>query len=280
MRRDAAFMGLVVSVLFAAVCAYVLAHFSAAGGRAAALAVLERRTVKNCVTLEGIAVRRESVVSASSAALYAAEDGARLAASGGARTGGSAVFYSAVDGYEYLSPSALEDFSAGTVQALLASEPQEYASAAGRLVEGFDWYYAALGAPGMAAPEKGEYELTFDGAEYPVTARLIAADFSGARPALLFRVTEDGADLMALRRCSAALTVSRVSGLALPPTAIERDAAGNDYVYCFALSRIERVRAEIIYSGEGFALAAENGGIREGMRILADWRDKDNDYLG
>ena len=272
MRRDVAFMGLVVSVLFAAVCAYVLAHFSAAGGRSAALAVLERRTVKNCVTLEGIAVRRESVVPASSAALYAAEDGAR--------TAGSAVFYSAVDGYEYLSPSALEDFSAGTVQALLASEPQEYASAAGRLVEGFDWYYAALGAPGMAAPEKGEYELTFDGAEYPVTVRLIAADFSGARPALLFRVTEDGADLMALRRCSAALTVSRVSGLALPPTAIERDAAGNDYVYCFALSRIERVRAEIIYSGEGFALAAENGGIREGMRILADWRDKDNDYLG
>ena len=107
-------MGLVVSVLFAAVCAYVLAHFSAGGGRTAALAVLERRTVKNCVTLEGIAVRRESVVPASSAALYAAEDGARLAASGGARTGGSAVFYSAVDGYEYLSPSALEDFSAGT----------------------------------------------------------------------------------------------------------------------------------------------------------------------
>lgn len=275
-------MGLVVSVLFAAVCAYVLAHFSAGGSRTAALAVLNRRTVSECVTLEGVAVRHESVVSSARAEKLAAEDGKRIPAfaADGAPPTASAVFYSDVDGYEYLAPPAPQTFSADAVTALLSAEPRIYADAAGRLVEGFAWYYAALGEAGMAALPCGEYELCFCEPALSVTARLIAADFSGARPALLFRVTEDGAALMAQRRCTAELTVSRVSGLALPPAAVEHGGDGNDYVYTFALSGAERVRAEIIYGGSAVTLAAETGGLHEGMRVLADWRDKNNEYLG
>ena len=221
MRRDAAFTGLVVSVLFAAVCAYVLAHFSAGGGTLAARvpdgdtgrAVSARSTQ---IMLTGVAVRRESVVSGSSSAAWSAEDGKRLPAGGAAavfasgdvaQAARSAVFCADTDGYEYLSPSALEDFSADAVEALLASEPREYPGAAGRLVEGFEWYYAALADSGAKALECREYELTFDGADAsPVTARLIAADFSGAKTALLFRITAQDAALLHLRFCSAALT--------------------------------------------------------------------------
>ena len=221
MRRDAAFTGLVVSVLFAAVCAYVLAHFSAGGGTLAARvpdgdtgrAVSARSTQ---IMLTGVAVRRESVVSGSSSAAWSAEDGKRLPAGGAAavfasgdvaQAARSAVFCADTDGYEYLSPSALEDFSADAVEALLASEPREYPGAAGRLVEGFEWYYAALADSGAGTLECGEYELTFDGADAsPVTARLIAADFSGAKTALLFRITAQDAALLHLRFCSAALT--------------------------------------------------------------------------
>ena len=222
MRRDAAFTGLVVSVLFAAVCAYVLAHFSAGGGTLAARvpdgdtgrAVSARSTQ---IMLTGVAVRRESVVSGSSSAAWSAEDGKRLPAGGAAavfasgdvaQAARSAVFCADTDGYEYLSPSALEDFSADAVEALLASEPREYPGAAGRLVEGFEWYYAALADSGAKALECGEYELTFDGADAsPVTARLIAADSAGTKTALLFRITAQDAALLHLRFCSAALTL-------------------------------------------------------------------------
>ena len=221
MRRDAAFTGLVVSVLFAAVCAYVLAHFSAGGGTLAASApdgvtgrAVSARSTR--IMLSGVAVRRESVVSGSSSAAWSAEDGKRLPAGGAAavfasgdvaQAARSAVFCADTDGYEYLSPSALEDFSADAVEALLASAPREYPGAAGRLVEGFEWYYAALADSGAKALECREYELTFDGADAsPVTARLIAADSSGAKTALLFRITAQDAALLHLRFCSAALT--------------------------------------------------------------------------
>ena len=82
MRRDAAFTGLVVSVLFAAVCAYVLAHFSAGGGTLAVYApdgdtgrAVSARSTQ--IMLTGVAVRRESVVSGSSSAAWSAEDGKR-----------------------------------------------------------------------------------------------------------------------------------------------------------------------------------------------------------
>lgn len=223
MRRDAAFTGLVVSVLFAAVCAYVLAHFSAGGGTLAASApdadtgrAVSARSTR--IMLSGVAVRRESVVSdPSSAASWSAEDGKRLPAGAAAavfasgdvaQAARSSVFCADTDGYEYLSPSALEELSVDTVEALLASAPREYPGAAGRLIEGFEWYYAALADSGAKALECGEYELTFDGADAsPVTARLIAADSAGTKTALLFRITAQDAALLHLRFCSAALTL-------------------------------------------------------------------------
>ena len=222
MRRDTAFTGLVVSVLFAAVCAYVLAHFSAGGGAPAAYApdadtgrAVSARSTR--IMLTGVAVRRESVVSGSSSAEWSAEDGKRLPAGGAAavfasgdvaEAARSSVFCADTDGYEYLSPSALEEFSADTVEALLASEPREYPGAAGRLVEGFEWYYAALTDGGAKALECGEYELTFDGIDdAPVSARLVAADSAGTKTALLFRITAQDAALLHLRFCSAALTL-------------------------------------------------------------------------
>ena len=222
MRRDTAFTGLVVSVLFAAVCAYVLAHFSAGGGTLAASApdgdtgrAVSARSTQ--IMLTGVAVRRESVVSGSSSAAWSAEDGKRLPAGGAAavfasgdvaQAARSSVFCADTDGYEYLSPSALEEPSVDTVEALLASEPREYPGAAGRLIEGFEWYYAALADSGAGTLECGEYELTFDGADAsPVTARLIAADSAGTKTALLFRITAQDAALLHLRFCSAALTL-------------------------------------------------------------------------
>lgn len=222
MRRDAAFTGLVVSVLFAAVCAYVLAHFSAGGGTLAASApdgdtgrAVSARSTQ--IMLTGVAVRRESVVSGSSSAAWSAEDGKRLPAGAAAavfasgdvaQAARSSVFCADTDGYEYLSPSALEELSVDTVEALLASEPRVYPGAAGRLVEGFEWYYAALADSSAKALECGEYELTFDGIDdAPVSARLVAADSAGTKTALLFRITAQDAALLHLRFCSAALTL-------------------------------------------------------------------------
>ena len=223
MRRDTAFNALVVSVLFAAVCAYVLAHFSSGGGGSAAYTpdTEAQRTVSaqsRRIMLTGIAVRRESVAAGQSSAAWTAEDGKRLPAGAAAavsasgeafRAPRSAVFCADTDGYEYLSPPAPEAFSADTVEALLASEPREYPGAAYRLVEGFEWYYAALADGGGAdALECGEYELSFDGADAaPVEARLIAVDRSGEETALLFRLTAQDAALLHLRFCSAALTL-------------------------------------------------------------------------
>ena len=221
MRRDAAFTGLVVSVLFAAVCAYVLAHFSAGGGTLAVYApdgdtgrAVSARSTQ--IMLTGVAVRRESVVSgrppprgrrrtasasprealllcsprAMSLRRHAPRSSART------RTGMSTSLH-----------SRLRNCLLTRWRHCSRPEPREYPGAAGRLVEGFEWYYAALADSGAKALECREYELTFDGADAsPVTARLIAADSSGTKTALLFRITAQDAALLHLRFCSAALT--------------------------------------------------------------------------
>ena len=130
--------------------------------------------------LWGVAVRRERVIEP----IPGAASGKRLR--------GLGVYFSACDGWESISPEALEDMRPAALAALAESGPESVGAA--RLVEDSIWYYAALLQRGDC-PAPGPCRLRFAGFPRSVPARLLEVRQEDGQTLLLFRLTEGGAYL-------------------------------------------------------------------------------------
>ena len=138
------------SLLFLAVCAYAGAALRGSAD-GVELMTVSAVTVTDSAELDGIVLRRERVLPRGAELVPAAGDGMRLPAgtaiefADGTRehTGQSCVFFSLTDGFEALTPEAPEETDAEALDMLLAESPAESGRCGGRLVSGFDWYYAA-----------------------------------------------------------------------------------------------------------------------------------------
>ena len=89
----------------------------------------------------------------------------------------SAIWSRSTDALEYLGPEALEGLDGDGLAELMALSPGE-SPAAGRLVTGRRWYFAAALPAGAAAQEGGEALLRIAGREYP--ARLVSLNGGAA----------------------------------------------------------------------------------------------------
>ena len=207
---DEPFLYAAAALLFLALCAWTGAELY---GRLHRESPPPRERSETAgLLLEGIALRRERPVCAPEPVELLTTDGERLAAgsalllSGGEMLvcEGSAVWFSDWDGLEYLSPDSLGELTPQALRALLESPPDAPADERGRLVEGRDWYFAAL-TDGAVRPGE-RCRLLFEGLDRPLPARVTAVSAAerGQR-ALLLRLTEGGADCLSLRRCRAML---------------------------------------------------------------------------
>ena len=208
----------------------------------------------------------------------AAEDGLRLPAGtaivlpDGTKefTGHSCVFFSRTDGFEALTPDAPEETDTAALDKLFAAAPAESGKSGGRLVSGFDWYYAAYADTAGESIQPGECRVRFEGFEETVSARAISVNDEGGRRFILLRLTEGGAEYLSLRKTTAELVISERRGLELPAQAVRHDADGTDYVYVLCAGVVERRSAELIYSDNGCCLADPNGSggaLMEGERV-------------
>ena len=143
-RALSSFTGAVASVLFAAACAYIIAHFLPPGARPV-FAVARLCTLSRGAALDGIVIRDERALSAAAppSVLYA--DGAR--ACGGSAvaetaegeeisTDASALFFSGTDGFEYLTPEDVQPLTPEKLAALMRAAAEDEGRF-GRLVRGF-----------------------------------------------------------------------------------------------------------------------------------------------
>ena len=271
------------SLLFLAVCAY-----SGAALRGSAdgveLMTVSAVTVTESAELDGIVLRRERVLPCGAELEPAAEDGARLPAGtvialpDGARelTGHSCMFFTQTDGFETLMPEAPEKIDAAALDMLLAAAPAESGQSGGRLVSGFDWYYAACTDMAGKSIEPGACRVRFDGFDTAVSARTLSMSGEGESQFILLRLTEGGADYLSLRKTKAELIFSEHRGLKLPAQAIRQDPDGTDYVYVLCAGVVERRSAELIYSDNDCCLADPNGSgdaLREGERVILSGKD-------
>ena len=257
------------SLLFLAVCAYAGAALRGSAD-GVELMTVSAVTVTESAELDGIVLRRERVLPRGAELVPAAENGLRLPAGtaialpDGTRelTGHSCVFFSQTDGFEALAPEAPEETDAAALDRLLAASPAESGKSGGRLVSGFDWYYAAYADTAGESIQPGECRVRFDGFEETVSARAVSVSDESGRRFILLRLTEGGADYLSLRK--------------LPAQAVRHDADGTDYVYVLCAGVVERRGAELIYSDKDCCLADPNGSgdaLREGERVILSGTD-------
>lgn len=207
----------VAALLFLAVSAYLGAGLLGGLEPVAPAAQVRQVQPARSAELEGLVLRREQALCAEGELL--AEDGRRLAAgaplvrteTGTLTAQAPALFCADLDGLESLDPEQLEDLSVRELRELLETEPQVPGQALGRLVSGWDWYYAAL-APAGTAPEEGSVcRLRFPGLE-ELPARLVSRREAGEEEALVFRLTRGGREALSLRKTGAELILPASSG--------------------------------------------------------------------
>ncbi len=181
--------------------------------------------------------------------------------------GASGYFYGAsyVDGYERIfTEEALKELTADGFFALTERSPEvlsgEYA--VGKLAHGYDWYLAVsfdAGVSGLLS-EGEEYVFRLPenrGRELTMTCeRLMTA--SDGRLVGVFSSTEIPSDMVYLRVQEVEITLATTEGYYIPDSALwELD--GVIGVYIFKDSTVYFRRIDVLYRGDGYCIAAEQG---------------------
>ena len=248
MDRNNGYTRLVAALLFITVCAYLGAALWRHSGGDVSIVTAHEMTVTDTVVISGIAVRTETPFSCGGVS------GKRIPASDNNPAG---VYFDACDGFEYLSPETVRD-----VAALITAEPQKTDS--GRLVTDGAWYFAAE-CDTKLEPGRG-YEIQFDGAPYPVSARVCSSDGTYA----VFRLNEGGDYFLSLRKCDAELVISRHTGVELPVSAVHTGERAEKFVYTCSSCVVGCAKVDIIYTNGKYCLVT---GIDAGEQVVAAGRE-------
>ena len=177
------------------------------------------------------------------------------------KSGASGLFYDAdfVDGFENIfTPSALETLAPNTLHDLADSTPSAPAGqTVGKLVYGYEWYLALTLSGEVASDfQVGKsYRFTFpenNGATASLALTRLVAE--GDRVLAVFLCESHPNDFLFYRCQTVEITVGESEGFYIPETALVTQN-GVMGVYIFEESTVRFRKAEIIWRGEGYAIA-------------------------
>lgn len=204
--------------------------------------------------------------------------------SGRIRAAVPGLFSTALDGWEDLTRSDLENCTPEALEQRFQEERSPDENAIGKLVTSYTWYYAAIldGEHADALEQEQTVELEF-GRHYSgsVSGRVVhkGPKSKDDRQVVIFALTEAMADTMAMRRTNAELVVAEHTGIRVPKQAIHRDdGSETDYVYTVTGGRAERKTVEVIYTDpeQDYCLVAVSGDVnalRNGSEVIVSAHD-------
>lgn len=183
--------------------------------------------------------------------------------------------YDQVDGYETLfTPAALEELTAERFLELKQAQPiTPQGFAVGKTVHGNRWYLA-VGFDGDAAEfieEQTAYTFTFpENRDREIgmhCQRILEADNGGI--VAVFASDEVPTDFVWKRSQTVEITVGSTTGYYVPDAALY-EVDGATGVYVLEGSTVYFRRVEILYRGDGYCIAAEQGDRGGGYLALND----------
>ena len=190
-------------------------------------------------------------------------------------------FSSVVDGYEHLRLADVQDVTPSGLAALMDDAQEVPGSAYGKLVEDFNWYFAAVMSSVDAAKLTVGRSATLNFGRWysgDVAARVLSISPSeDGSVVVVFRCATALADTLAMRTVSAEVVFESYSGIRIPAQAVQTDPeTETTFVWCVTAQQLERKELEIIYCDEDFVIAAPNrtaGTLRAGNTVVVSGED-------
>ena len=177
----------------------------------------------------------------------------------------SGLFYDSgyVDGFESVfTTQALENLTQDALHTLVESEPATpNGQTVGKLVYGYEWYLALELPLSVAASFRvdGEYRFSFPENNDAEATLTLTDKVVGDDTVLAVFVCESHPnDFLFYRKQAVEITVGESEGFYIPETALVTQN-GMTGVYVFEASTVRFRRADIIWRGEGYAIAALPG---------------------
>ena len=177
----------------------------------------------------------------------------------------SGLFYDGgyVDGFENIfTTQALEDLTPESLHTLIESTPTTpEGQTVGKLVYGYEWYLALELSPSVATDFRTGrgYRFTFPENDDATATLTLTKLVTGADTVLAVFVCESNPnDFVFYRKQTVEITVGESEGFYIPETALVTQN-GMTGVYVFEESTVRFRRADIIWRGEGYAIAALPG---------------------
>lgn len=218
---------------------------------------------------EGIIVRDEVLLqSETKISQVLAHEGKRLGVGDAVAQGVFAeyagLFSASADGFEHLSPEALDTLSAPELRQLLDSGGEDPENAIGKIVRGTDWYFAAFTGAQLYAGQK----LTLDFG-FVVEAEVLRAEDGMA----VFRMDSALAESLGLRKAEAEMVTAEYAGLRIPASALRHGEDGKTYVTVLTATLPENKNVNIIHDGGDWLLVEiedRADALRPGNSIVID----------
>ncbi|MDR1590046.1 MAG: hypothetical protein LBS51_07630 [Oscillospiraceae bacterium] len=188
----------------------------------------------------------------------------------------SGVFSSEVDGFERVGPEALELVLTPGALSDMFSYAEPYDGAAGKLITGITWYYAAVideeDAPKLEAG--ADAVISFTGARRMTASMRVDAIYppDGGKCVAVFSCRSGMEKVTSLRYSEADVALYSVTGLRVPKPAMHLDDDGRTYVYVYSGGRAHLEYAEILGESDDVYIvrdnAPEGGALRKGAEII------------
>ena len=168
-------------------------------------------------------------------------------------------FSETVDGYEnVLKASELPGLTADGFAEKLAVGSQETGTALGKVMQGFDWYFAALtpDASGLCVGNKISLRFSQVAEDVPATVYAIRPSADGKQTLLIFKSNRISNELVTMRKQVADVVRGTYTGIKVPKEAIRMvDGKLGVYTLNGSISRFKEVHA--LYEGDTFYVAEQ-----------------------
>lgn len=183
-------------------------------------------------------------------------------------------FSEMVDGYETtLTPADLENLTVSTFEDKLSQTPAVGDTALGKIIGGFEWYFATIVPSEDAEGLKvgNQYGLRFSQMSQEAKATLTAkrSDTNGDRTLLIFRSNQISSELVSMRQQVVDIIKGTYSGIKVPKSAVRtQDGVLGVYTLSGSVTRFREIK--VLYESDTYFIVQQSNNVRETGLVAQD----------
>ncbi len=181
------------------------------------------------------------------------------------------IFYEMTDGYEYISPDALEDIRVDDYDSLIGS-PEADSGVIGKLVTDERWYYVTVIDEDSAAKldSKSTVQATFSmtySADLTMDITYISP-VEDEKCVLVLSCDRYIQNVLGVRDADCEIIFSSENGIRVPRAAAHVDDDGTTYVYILEGLRAKRVDVTVLRESGDVYMVASDSALRVGDTLI------------